>query len=263
MIALGGTPLREEFCLPATLSSFGETASSPTPALQFKWEMPITGFNIIVTWVLPIRKPPWEFYIGTKAKGSVFLWRQRHEKWFLKLLVTISPTLWEKAEATHQEKPRWETGWGRLWRLVGVLHLVISVIWVYLSACMVGSYEPINSSFHLAFATCKSQLGFGTDHFRALTLGLAGDVGSLWGINVPAERGSPAKVGVSLGSRRDIRREASAGDSSCTCRSSKVVGGSRDMSCNWTDLLEKFITQSIQSSVIFILTWLYTLGIIP
>lgn len=170
MIALGGSPLREEFCLPATLSSFGETASSPTPALQFKWEMPITGFNIIVTWVLPIRKPPWEFYIGTKAKGSVFLWRQRHEKWFLKLLVTISPTLWEKAEATNQEKPRWETGWGRLWRLVGVLHLVISVIWVYLSACMVGSYESINSSFHLAFATCKSQLGFGTDHFRALTV---------------------------------------------------------------------------------------------
>lgn len=50
-----------------------------------------------MTQVLPIRHLLWEFQIRTKGKGSIFLWRQSHEMWSSKLLVTTCPTLWERS----------------------------------------------------------------------------------------------------------------------------------------------------------------------
>lgn len=90
---------------------------------------------------------------------------------------------------------------------------------------MVWSCEPINSSFHLAISTCKSQVGFGTDDFNALTVDLDGDVGSPWEVKVPAERGSVHQRWGSLGSGRDTKREDGARETSHNWQKQQKVGG--------------------------------------
>lgn len=61
---------------------------------------------------------------------------------------------------------------------------------------------------------------------NALTVGLAGDAGSLWMVKVPTRGAVPSKA-VMLGNGRDPRRDDHAGQTSSTWKKQQTVGGGR------------------------------------